>query len=75
MAESNAVAAFFSRIVSDRGAEAFEPRPLVDTEGRPAVTHAFEAIDEQWGDMSTYLREACGLSDSSLQLLQDRCLE
>ena len=75
LAGSNPVAAFYAKILDERGPQALDPRPLLDQQGRPKIMLAFDAIDKQWGGMDRFLDSEFGLDDRNLAVVRDKYLE
>lgn len=53
--EHNAVAAFFTMALRERGEAAIRPKPLVDASGAPLLTHGLANIEQRWGSVEAYL--------------------
>lgn len=75
MADRNVVAAFYTDLLARHGPNVFEPRPLVDVEGRPLVEIAFTAIEREWGSIEQYLESELGMGPDHLANLRKHMLE
>ena len=47
-----------------------KPRPLVDSEGRPHLFHALEAIEARWGSVEAYLDQRLGVGPQEIERLR-----
>jgi protein-tyrosine phosphatase len=52
-----------------------QPQPLVDAQGRPFLTGAFEEIEAKWGSVDNYLQQEIGLTPSDVTHLRFLYLE
>jgi protein-tyrosine phosphatase len=52
-----------------------KPQPLIEADGRPFLTGAFEEIDAKWGSVDAYLRQEIGLTDANIAALRRDYLE
>lgn len=75
LAEHNVVAAFYTDLLARHGPAVFDPRPLVDTEGRPLVDIALDAIEREWGSVEQYLDRELGMGPLQLANIRRHLLE
>jgi len=73
VAQENPTAAFFARYQDNPGAR--KPTPLVDSEGRPLVQRAMEAIEQKYGSVEAYLDKEIGVDAADIAKLRALYLE
>lgn len=54
---------------------AAKPQPLVDAQGRPFLTGAFDEIDAKWGSVDGYLQDEISLTPADIARLRQVYLE
>lgn len=75
LADSNAVARFYTDLVQERGPEVFKPRRLVDAAGTPLVEIALGVITRDWGSLEVYMEDELGVGPAEVRELRGRLLE
>jgi protein-tyrosine phosphatase len=66
--QENPTAAFFARYQDNP--QARKPTPLVDSDGRPLVQHALEAVEQQYGSVEAYLDKEIGVDAADIAKLR-----
>lgn len=75
LADSNAVARFYTDLVQERGPDVFKPRRLVDAAGVPLLETALGVIVRDWGSLDAYLEVELGVGPAEVRELRGRLLE
>lgn len=75
LADSNAVARFYTDLVQERGAEVFKPRRLLDANDMPLVEVALGVIARDWGSLEAYMEDELGVGPAEVRELRGRLLE
>lgn len=75
LADSNAVARFYTDLMQERGPDVFKPRRLLDANGIPLVEVALGVIARDWGSLEGYMEEELGVGPAEIRELRDRLLE
>ena len=73
MAAANPAAQVFASAQSDPTYA--KPTPLVEADGRPFLTGAFDEIDSKWGSVEAYLYKEVGIGPTDLKKLRAAYLE
>lgn len=75
LADSNAVARFYTDLVEERGPDVFKPRRLIDATGTPLVEVALGVIVRNWGALDAYMEKELGVGPAEVKALRSRLLE